>query len=780
MKIKRFIILYLFIVVCLTSLAQTNNIGIGQWRAHLSYSQTHQVTKVGDEVLVAAQSALFYYNPQTQEIRTLNKVNGLSDAGIDVMAYDTITKSTVITYENSNIDIVQGSNVYNIPDIKNRAIEGSKAINSIYFSNDKAYLSCGFGVVVLDLQRHEIYDTWYLGKNSSAINVNCIYIDDTSIYAGTVNGLLYADKDSKTLAASQTWKNKNLSEKNKEVKDIIPFENNTILLNILRDNSTHSDLLKYDGEKSDTIWSDVFMNKIKRYGDKIGVIYYMYMTVYDMDFKQLVAYSNEWNPIPGIREINFKDFCIDDTDIWFSHTSTGLIHIPDYINGSTANAKIIYPTGPMSNSVFGLTYSDDGYLYVAPGGKNADNSNKYMPADIYTYNGFYWTVLEYGATSEGLIDVVDIAIDPKDKNHLVAASWNNGVIDINNNTITTIYDSTNTDNLLRPYDLPGGGWTYRVASVKYDRSGNMFAAVSLVPYGFVYKTKTGEWGNFYTQPYIGGDEIKGMTLDYFNSYKLIYTASGKILLLNNQGEMKLIDANNGSLLSTSTVNCMTQDKDGEIWIGTEKGIKVIYSLTGAFDMGSSNYNVQCNNIVYNEDGIPQYLLSFENISCIMIDGANRKWIGTERSGVYVLSANGDKEYYHFTLENSPLISNKITALAQNPLTGEVFIGTDRGIVSYRAESLTPETEDRELRVFPNPVRPDYNGLIAIKGFVEDSDVRITDANGQMVAHLKSLGGQAVWDGRNFEGNKVASGVYFVFSSANEGNNKAKGKFLIVR
>ena len=178
--------------------------------------------------------------------------------------------------------------------------------------------------------------------------------------------------------------------------------------------------------------------------------------------------------------------------------------------------------------------------------------------------------------------------------------------------------------------------------------------------------------------------------------------------------------------------------------------------------------------------LADYLLAGVDCSCIIVDAANRKWIGTERDGIYVLSANGDKEIRHFTVENSPLLSGKVVCMAQNPITGEVFIGTDRGLVSYRAESLPVGEEAEELTVFPNPIRPDYNGMIAIKGCAEDSDIRITDAQGRMVAHVKSLGGQAVWDGKNFNGQKVGSGVYFIFSSANEGKSKADGKFVIIK
>lgn len=776
MRTEKFIIFNLLLIITWGTLAQSDRVAVGQWRDHLSHYFTHAVCKVEDKVLVAGRSALFFYNPHSKKTEKFNKVNGLSDAGIGQIAYDNITKSIVITYENSNIDIVCNNRVYNIPDIKDRIIEGSKAINGIFFYNSMAYLSCGFGVVVLNLQRHEIYDTWYLGENSSAINVNCIYIDDTSIFAGTVDGLLYADKRSKNLASSQTWKNKNISDNdNKQVINILPYNKTSILLQIHEAKSPLSHLIKYDGVNKDTVKKSEYIVKVKKYGDEIGIINYLSFTIYDTNLNQLYHYSSSWNPIPDIT-VDFRDFYIDSNNsLWLSHYNKGLIHIPHYKDGGTGQREIIYPMGPLSNDVFNMTFDPKGTLYVAPGGKDITSANKYMIGDVYVYNGEYWDHLDYGEKNDTVLDVLDIAIDPKDNSHIVAASWWNGILDIKNNVLQTIFDSTNTDNLLQSQ-----GYSYRVATVKYDRSGNMFAALSLVPYGFVYKTFNNEWGNFYTHSYIGGDEVRGMTLDNFNSYKLIYTVNNKILLINNQGEMKLIDPNNGALLQSSMVNCITQDKEGELWIGTEKGIKVIYSLNGAFDVGSPNYNVECNNIVYSEEGIAQYLLSFENINCIMVDGANRKWIGTERSGIYVLSPNGDKELYHFTWENSPLFSNKIICMAQNPKTGEVFIGTDRGLISYRAESLEPETEDIELSVFPNPIRPDYNGLIAIKGFVNDSDVRITDANGRMVAHLKSFGGQTVWDGRNFQGQKVASGVYFVFSSANEGTNKAKGKFLIVK
>ncbi|MBQ7984523.1 MAG: hypothetical protein IJ250_02670 [Bacteroidales bacterium] len=774
---KRIITLLLCCFAAAGTYAQTtSSVSIGQWRDHLSYYMTHAVCQAGNRVLVAAQSALFYYDPQTQTTEKLSKVNGLSDAGIGAVAYDSVTKSIVISYENSNIDIVQGSNVYNIPDIKNRSIEGSKSINSICFYNNKAYLSCGFGIVVLDLQRHEIYDTWYLGENSSAINVNCVYIDDTSIYAGTKEGLLYADKNSKALAASQTWSGKYIAgQNNKEIKNIVPITPRRILIDIKDSNSTMSTLIDYNGQHVDTVFASIYIRSIRNCNGIVGIVGYMGMSLYDTMMNQVYHLSDEWYPVPGVT-INVLDFYVDQTDLYLAHFNRGLIHLPNYKTEWTSQRRIVYPNGPLTNEVYGLTSTPSGKIYVAPGGKTSSNVNKNVPADAYVFNNYYWYNLSYGDVTDSLRDVLNITVDPNDENHLMMSSWKDGVIEVKNDTIINVYNQSNTDSM-----LASSSFNYRIAGVKYDKAGNLIVANSLVNAALVYLNYHGKWGNFLTNEFILSEEVLGLALDDNNFYMLLYTSANKILLINMAGDMLWIDPNKGSLLQTAKINCITQDYDGEMWIGTEKGIKVIYSLYDAFTNTTGNTsNAECNNIVYDENGIAQYLLSFENITCIAVDGANRKWIGTERNGVYVLSANGDREIHHFTLENSPLFSNRIQCIEQNPLTGEVFIGTDRGLMSYRAESAAPEEKDRSLTVFPNPVRPEYDGLIAIKGFVEDSDVRITDANGRMVAHLQSLGGLAVWDGKNFNGQRVGTGVYFIFSSANEGNNKAVGKVLIIR
>lgn len=778
----RFFLFFVFLISFLNIKAQYSNSVLGQWRDHLSYYSTNSVNKTDNKILVGSESSLFYYNPITDECERFSKVNGLSDAGVVLTAYDPETKTTIVTYENSNIDIVQEGKVYNISDIRIRSIEGSKEINSIYFNDSKAYLSCGFGIVVLDLKRKEIYDTYYVGENSSKIEVNAVTINDTSIFAATVNGLLYAPKNSTALAASQTWKKvqniANQGKDNLEITNLLSLGNGKLLITLPIPETTFCDVFTFDGENWDTIFENEYIKRLKLSEGKLIKIAYRSLNIYDVNNLvnggEIYHLSDEWNPVHGIH-LDVNDAEIGSQDLWLAHQTKGLIRLKDYRNG-THNKSEHFPDGPKSNHIYSITASEDGKIYIAPGGKTIQNAPHGLASDIYTFDGWWWQSLSEVEGQDTIKDLLNVTIDPNNPSHLMASSWWNGVIEIKDNKIINIYNSSNTDSVIQRHP-----YCYRIASVQYDASGNLLIANSMVENGFCYLNYHNEWGGFETYSFVGENEILGMCLDKFYHYKLLWTSNNKILVLNNDGEKIFLNPNKGALDESTKVNCVVQDMDGEIWIGTDKGIKVAYGIENVFETSDGLHsNTECNNIIYQENGIAQYLLNFENITCIMIDGGNRKWVGTERNGIYVLSSTGGEQIYHFTAENSPLISNRIISMAQNGTTGEVFIGTDRGLISYKAESIKGAEETGKLIAYPNPLRPHHSGTIAIKGFVSDSDVRITDISGNSVAHIKSIGGQAVWNGKNFKGEDVASGVYLIFSSAEEGQKTASGKVLIIR
>ena len=243
---------------------------------------------------------------------------------------------------------------------------------------------------------------------------------------------------------------------------------------------------------------------------------------------------------------------------------------------------------------------------------------------------------------------------------------------------------------------------------------------------------------------------------------------------NDDKSIKLNSAVGNGNIPGNIVFAMAEDKKGEIWIGTEKGVAVFYSPENIFT--GSNFDAQ--RILVQQGSYVQYLLENETATAIAIDGDNRKWIGTDRGGVFLFSEDGTQEIYHFTAENSPLLSNRITGIAINN-DGEVFFGTDNGVISFRSTATPGGDTNENVFAFPNPVKSEYDGYIAIKGLVNQAQVRITDISGTLIYSTRAEGGQAIWNGRNFDGRKAQTGVYLVFASNEDGKEKVVTKILII-
>jgi ligand-binding sensor domain-containing protein len=244
----------------------------------------------------------------------------------------------------------------------------------------------------------------------------------------------------------------------------------------------------------------------------------------------------------------------------------------------------------------------------------------------------------------------------------------------------------------------------------------------------------------------------------------------------NDDQYKFLNTNigGGNLPSLQTY-CFEEDLEGEIWVGTDKGITVFYDPSAIF----SGYNFDAQQILITEGDYGQYLLSEERVKCITIDGANRKWVGTEKSGVFLLSDDGTEEIYHFTKDNSPLFDNNIIDIAINNENGEVFIGTDKGLISYRSDATEGVLIQSNTKVFPNPVKETYNGPIAISGLVTNANIKITDITGNLVFETFAKGGRAIWNGKNKNGERSSTGVYLVFSTDLYGEQKMISKILFI-
>ena len=251
--------------------------------------------------------------------------------------------------------------------------------------------------------------------------------------------------------------------------------------------------------------------------------------------------------------------------------------------------------------------------------------------------------------------------------------------------------------------------------------------------------------------------------------------------MDNAADDKKVNLNSGDFsgaLPSENVTALAVDLDGELWIGTDAGFAVLYNPSGAFDASQGDYNAQ--RIKVRFEGNVEYVLGATHITDIEVDGGNRKWMATSGAGLVLLSADGSEIIKQFTKENSPLISNNVYDLKINQETGEVFIITDLGLVSYRSDASADDADYSSTKVFPNPVRPNYTGLITIQGIRYDSDVKVTDAAGNLIFKTTSNGGTATWDGNRVDGTPVESGVYLIWTATNQGTSNKVGKVVIVR
>jgi ligand-binding sensor domain-containing protein len=324
-----------------------------------------------------------------------------------------------------------------------------------------------------------------------------------------------------------------------------------------------------------------------------------------------------------------------------------------------------------------------------------------------------------------------------------------------------------------------------IGGVEYDKDGNMWMVNSHTMKCLKVKKTDNTWSEFDFQGMIvTGTTVGELMITELGQKWMIVPRNGGMIVFDDGGTINDISddrkkklgftSTNGAMPGTDVL-CMAEDRDGEIWIGTDKGIGVFYCAENIFS--SAGCNAQ--QILIQQGEYTQILMESQVVTSIAIDGANRKWIGTESGGVFLMSADGTNEILHFTTENSPLLSNTVTGVTIDPSTGEVFFATGKGIVSYRSDAVEGEDEMGDVYAYPNPVQPGYSGPIAIKGLVRDADVKITDISGNLVYQTTALGGQAIWNGNNFQGQRAASGVYLVFITNEDGTETRITKILFM-
>ncbi|MBV6485978.1 MAG: hypothetical protein KFKLKKLM_02607 [Flavobacteriales bacterium] len=755
-------ILFFSIFLAVLFNASAQEIPIGTWQDHLSYKSSVAVTHGNGITYCASESALFSYNNDDGSIERLNLVSGLSDIEITNVKFNSYNNKLIVAYKNGNIDIIDANKkITNLNFIKNNSsISGSKSVNKILFNNNLAYLSTGFGIVVLNTDKNEVADTYLYGNLGAFINTNAVAFDNNYIYAATNNGVFFANKNSFNLADYNEWSQLS-SLSNQKYSNIVNY-NGTLVVSTDSPNWESDSAYYFNG----TTWikinnNGLNINKLETFNNKLLIVG-SGVGIYNTNFIQEdVLYTHG-----GSFGIDAADVHLDENNTyWIADKNNGLLKQKDNWNVSQ-----IIPDGPNSSASFALDVNEDA-LWVVSGGYEG-----YRMSNLFNIRKNYEWVqtpknMYNPQNGNQIFNFVSVLSNPSNTSQVFIGAWDGGLLEFNNDVFTNLYNAQNS-----ALDSTS---SYRTAisGMAFDKNNNLWISSSYGDKTLAVKTTTNNWYNFKLDgTEFNKSEIKKVVVDRNDFVWVLDSKLNKTHILKHNNTFDDVSDDDKIILpinDSREITTFIEDLDGEMWFGSNQGVGVIYNPSNVF----SGETIQP--IYIQQDGQTQLLLESERITAIAVDGANRKWIGTQTSGVYLLSDDGTEEIFHFTKENSPLFSNNIYDIKINNKTGEVFFATEKGLLSYKSTATEAQDDFSNVFVYPNPVREDYHGVIAIRGLVKDTDVRITDISGNLVSQTKSLGGQAIWDGKDLNGNRVQTGVYMVFNASPEGELKKAAKILFI-
>ncbi|MFN8309428.1 MAG: two-component regulator propeller domain-containing protein [Chitinophagales bacterium] len=736
---------------------------LGTWRSFNSYGAVKNIAFAENEVLAAGDKALYSVDKNTHQISTIKKADGLSDVGIRASAYHSAKKAWIIAYQSSNIDLIVDNVVYNIPDIKNKVTGSSKNINSISVIGDFAYLASDIGIVVLDIEKKEIRNTYVIGNNGNNVRINAVVSDGNSFFAATDDGLKTAPLQGVNLLDYSQWKRigparvcQLTGAVNGNVyaveRDSLFIRNDTNLVAVRANyNWSFKQMTLSDGNLYATQWYDstggAFDGRILKINAS-GIITDIYL-------------EGAKRPNQCIAEGN---------TLWVADEYAAL---RQYENGSFKEGFL--PNSPPSPGGFDMKWAN-GILYAAQGSTDPSyielSYNSDGPVEFRYGEWKRFPPNAYGIGN--CYDLVSVAANASG-NHVYYGSLQCGLIDwdIDNNSFTN-YDESNSI-IERCY--PGNR---KISALTVDQKGNLWMSNTCSSHGLKMKTPDGHWYQFSVPNELV--TVRKMMVDSRGWVWMCGRGStinvydpGDDLTDPSDDHFKSLGIGEGNgALPNSNVFCMVEDKNNDVWVGTDEGIGTLFCAGSIFSTGGCD----ADRIKVERDGFIGYLFATEIVRCMAVDGANRKWVGTT-NGLWLISADGKTEILKFTKDNSPLPVNSILSIAINQQTGEVFIGTENGMVSYQGDAILGEETKSTAVVYPNPVKPTYNGPIAIKGLVDDAYVKILDSGGTLVFQGKANGGQMIWDGKGYTGNRVATGVYIVYSATELGAERAIGKIIFM-
>ncbi len=759
--------------------AQNSVVALGEWRSHLAYENIQVVTESEDAVFFGSEQSVLKIYKEDQSVQHLNKVSGLSDMRIKTLAYDKDRKVLIVAYTNGNLDLLyDDGTVTNLSAIfTNNNIIGDKSINNIYTDSENIYFSCSFGLTVYNFELDAFIQTTF----TPVAVTGCTKLADT-LFMSTKQALYKGVVDGRNLLDFSLW------DRQDNLDGLFSSYESSGLIRF--NDKVYADVegVFYYYDKDTELWRlvegfDVAGNApftrwepsgngdfIKNYSFSLSydetklLIATRSQKYYQMDFDENMStdfYPGAWR---------IRDLVLDQDGIMWAADQGGMHR----------NGQGIVTNSPKRSNVADLHVDKEGTLWVASAKYNTifavfDQSgfSSYKDGEWKVYTNQDYPILDT------FWDAIRITSSPI-SNKIYVSSFMSGFLELNPETeeIKT-YDQYTPDAPLQ--GVNGDGARTRIQGITTDPAGNVWMTTTQTSnYSLVVQRPDGSWKGFPNSVVNNETILQDLVVDK-NGYKWVKHITGNVTVfdsgdLDDDTDNRSIQLSpNNSNLPNINVECLAADNKGVIWVGTTDGV-VIFNCSGTvFDGGC-----QGNRLVINPDDFNGFLLEGETVLSIAVDGANRKWIGT-KNGLFLLSADGYEELAYLTADNSPLFDDEITDLAFDGKSGYLYIATGIGIQSIRTESTTGQRRmnKQNVTVFPHPVEPDYTGPIAISNLADLANVRITDISGRLVYETTALGGQAIWNGTDYNGRRAQSGVYLVFVANEEGTQKGVCKILFL-
>lgn len=778
MKIKRFnlsvLSLFIGLALALESLS-AQDVAVGQWRTHFASSAIFQIVQRDVEVFAAMSNTLAYVDTRDDILYGMDRNNGLSGVDISALAYESLYDALVVGYQDGMLDLVFGSDVVSLPYMQEAEIEGSKAVNRICTDGRYAYLATGFGIVVVDVRKEEIKETYYIGQNNAREAVYGICVDEEYIYAVTEEGLKYAEKSASNLNDFSAWTTDSVFA-GQDLRFC------TVSMGALVVGTSSRAFAGNIGQA----WTELPLERsaaltvLEESSNRLVAAYHDSLSgwradVYGPDWNLEYTTRGTVNPAIGAAMLDLEG------NLWLGF-QTGEMVCVDRASGERLS---FVHEGPMTDNCFDISKTGKSLL-VAGGGYG----NAFQPlATAFEVDVFHdgdWTVyntesVQKAGLSASIRAVVQAVEDPLQEGHYFAATSEYGLVEIKPDGSMAWYMPENST---LQYDNAVHN-TCRVYGLDFDADANLWILNNMSDAALHCLDRNGNWSAYDLRVSgLAPERVSDLLVDYWQHKWVIFNNASLAVYETDGNYIKglQVNMNNGNDLTTTRVFCLVEDDLGHIWMGTDRGVKVIDQHARMFENPTGLYtSVPVNTVRVSRDGYLINLLDDNQVLSIAVDGGNRKWLGTASDGLYLVSSDGSEEIAHFTTSNSPLFSNRIQDIAIDDQSGEVFIATDRGLLSYRGTATRTEGEpEEEARAFPNPVRPGYQGLINIKGLPQNAIVKITDTNGTLIYQGQATGGQLSWDGYGMQGRRPDSGVLFVFASTEEGKQSLACKIFYIR